>query len=385
MGFKTWHRFASHEKIVKVEVLRKTKQFGPEGFAALGYPEKFKMLFDKKQASLLAVGKYSKVYEHKGLAYKYVKIKTRSNEDHSNLRINLKELGCFHGLSHPNVMKPLRSQLVMEHGRITRVIHEMKLASGTLDDELPHIRSLNDIQHLLGQVAQALYYLHSRGMVHGDVKPANVLIFGPEKVVQLTDFTLTTHYHKGTGVSLGTLYWRAPECILQKTYTQHSDIWAFGVLLLDLLTGLHYFGNAKDDAELLELVTDLLTRKTAIPFHLRDRSPHFEDLVYRILREDPLQRLGFDQIVQHPFFATNIYYAPMGMRVDWFERDVQNLCEIICTSLVVESVGFDKFNVTEMCRRFLGFIWKNHWFNDAEFQSEMFHVVQLSECNILAI
>lgn len=97
---------------------------------------------------------------------------------------------------------------------------------------------------LIGQVAAALDALHARGLVHRDVKPANVLITqtGGAEHVYLTDFGLSTtvgmHGLTGTGQIVGTLDYLAPEQIEGGEIDHRADVYALGCLLYHCLTGM---------------------------------------------------------------------------------------------------------------------------------------------------
>lgn len=111
---------------------------------------------------------------------------------------------------------------------------------------------------LMRPVALALAAAHRRGLVHRDVKPANVLIAtadGTEEHVYLTDFGIA-RYVEGdtpttrTGVLVGTLDYIAPERIEGGRGDAGSDIYAFGCMLFELLTGSVPFGRTSDLARM---------------------------------------------------------------------------------------------------------------------------------------
>ncbi|MEV0238523.1 serine/threonine-protein kinase [Streptomyces sp. NPDC050674] len=120
-----------------------------------------------------------------------------------------------------------------------------------------------DADRVLRGVAAGLAHMHDAGWVHGDLKPANVLL-GPDGQVWLADFGLTaeldgTHAHLPP---LGTLDHLPPEWWSQRTGTQGAvvrptaDIWAFGVLAHQVLTGgLHPFSGATARARSLAAQT----------------------------------------------------------------------------------------------------------------------------------
>ncbi len=90
------------------------------------------------------------------------------------------------------------------------------------------------------RVAQALAYAHRQGVVHRDVKPANVLTDWPRDLVKLADFGLARAddgVQTGTGTVPGSPAYMAPELLAGAVPTPRSDLYAVGVMLFQLLTG----------------------------------------------------------------------------------------------------------------------------------------------------
>lgn len=90
-----------------------------------------------------------------------------------------------------------------------------------------------DAVRILGDISKALGYLHKRGQVHNDIKPANIL-YSPERGAVLCDFGLSTPTANAPGGG-GTPYYVPPEFIGQKLRGPPSDVWALGVTMLYLL------------------------------------------------------------------------------------------------------------------------------------------------------
>src|SRR5919112_110530 len=107
---------------------------------------------------------------------------------------------------------------------------------------------------LVAQIGEALDAAHAAGLVHRDVKPANVLL-GPGDHVYLTDFGLTKHALSIAGTTkpghwVGTLDYVAPEQIRGERIDARADVYALGCLLFFTLTGVVPFRRESDEARL---------------------------------------------------------------------------------------------------------------------------------------
>ncbi len=154
------------------------------------------------------------------------------------------------------------------------------------------------------QICDALEYAHERGIVHRDLKPANVKVksddtvkildFGLAKAVEGDDTTtdaansptlsqMATH----AGMLLGTAAYMSPEQAKGKTVDRRTDIWAFGCVLYEMLTGKTAFGGETVTEGLAAILTNepdwsQLPAQTPVRVHV---------LLQRCLQKDPKQRL----------------------------------------------------------------------------------------------
>jgi serine/threonine protein kinase/tetratricopeptide (TPR) repeat protein len=150
---------------------------------------------------------------------------------------------------------------------------------------------------ILKDVARALAYAHGKGVVHRDIKPENVLLSGDAAVV--TDFGIAkavseskTDAPGGTltvvGTSLGTPAYMAPEQAVGDTVDQRADIYAWGLLAYETLSGSHPF-TGKHTAQ--QWITAQLTEKPAPVQQKRAGLPKgVSALVMRCLEKEPTNR-----------------------------------------------------------------------------------------------
>ncbi len=161
---------------------------------------------------------------------------------------------------------------------------------------------------ILREVAVAIHWVHKQGIIHRDIKCANVLVTEVGSV-QLCDFgvagMMESKFDKRS-TFIGTPHWMAPELFDQNAqYGTEVDIWAFGSMVFEIASGLP--PNVKAGVGLPQL-GDFL--REHIPRLEGDQySPQLKDLVAFCLVENPSQRPTIEQVQQHPYlYNTSMQY-----------------------------------------------------------------------------
>eukprot|EP00271_Cylindrocystis_brebissonii_P006354 TRINITY_DN19105_c0_g1_i1.p1 TRINITY_DN19105_c0_g1~~TRINITY_DN19105_c0_g1_i1.p1 ORF type:complete len:608 (-),score=69.31 TRINITY_DN19105_c0_g1_i1:259-2082(-) len=167
------------------------------------------------------------------------------------------------------------------------------------------------------QVADALAHCHARGVVHGDVKPENILLLQPTEssgesqrppLVKLADFGSAACLEPGgQAVGLvGSAQYVAPEVARKQPYGAAADMWSLGISIFGALTGRFPFG--KMDGLLHgEKSSDPSQRWSQI-------SPDAKDLMHSLLQMDPSKRPSAAEVLRHPWIVNHhppaVFRAP---------------------------------------------------------------------------
>lgn len=169
---------------------------------------------------------------------------------------------------------------------------------GQLFEILQDDRALPEsaVQPIAVQLVRALHYLHSQRVIHRDMKPQNVLI-GANSRVMLCDFGFARAMSQQTTVVAsikGTPLYMAPELVQERPYDHTADLWALGVILYELYTGKPPFYTNN----IYALVSMIVTADVSWPPTI---SADFRSFLGGLLQKDARQRLGWPQLLHHPF------------------------------------------------------------------------------------
>ncbi|KAJ3518372.1 hypothetical protein NMY22_g13713 [Coprinellus aureogranulatus] len=156
----------------------------------------------------------------------------------------------------------------------------------------------NLVAVFISQVLEGLLYLHDQGVIHRDIKGANILT-DKNGTVKLADFGVAA---KTGGVMdaavVGSPYWMAPEVIEQSGATTASDIWSVGCVVIELLEGHPPYHNLDPMPALFRIVQD------DCPPIPEGASPVVKDFLYHCFQKDCNLRISARKLLRHPWMVS---------------------------------------------------------------------------------
>lgn len=221
-----------------------------------------------------------------------------------------REIAIMKKLLHPNILrlyevlddpKVNKMYLVLEYMKKGDLINILKKAAtdNSAENQGGFIPLTDyDCWQIFRQLISGIRYLHYANIVHGDIKPQNLLL-GEDGIVKIADFGISQML-SGSGEKLedaaGTPAFMAPELIESKSFSgQKADIWAIGATMFMLR-----FGNPPFVAKsIINLYNKICNDPLVFPSQI---NPTFKNLLEGLLDKDPEKRLTLDQIVAHPWY-----------------------------------------------------------------------------------
>ena len=211
------------------------------------------------------------------------------------------ELTVLAGLSHHGIVTLLDAGVHIDAKGLRHHYLVMELVEG-MDLEVRLTKGPLSPRHIgeIGyDVAEALDYVHARGVVHRDIKPSNILVVdyqddAPRARARLTDFGIAL-FEDGPrltadNVTTGTAAYLSPEQARSATTDPSSDIYSLGLVLLECFTGRIEFPGRQVESALARL-----NRDPVIP---TDLAPHWVELLTAMTARDPAHRPDARELVQ---------------------------------------------------------------------------------------
>ncbi|KAG7126174.1 CTD kinase subunit alpha like protein [Verticillium longisporum] len=269
----------------------------------------------------------------------------------------VREIKLLQSLRHPNVVE--LKEVMVEKNDCFMVFEYL---SHDLTGLLNHPSFKLDAaqkKHLARQVFEGLDYLHVRGVLHRDLKAANILV-SSDGILKLADFGLARFYAKRHQLDYTnrviTIWYRSPELLLGETrYGPACDMWSTACILMEIFTRHATFpGDGGEISQLdkiynvmgtpnkaewpglidmpwFELLRPGYRRASSFAAKYRDKlTPAAYDLIWSIFKYDPAKRPSAAEALQHAYFTTEEPPARQAIELanldgDWHELESKAL------------------------------------------------------------
>lgn len=284
-------RFSSHrnnhgENVIDPELLNKR-------IDSATFKQNFKLI------NIIGRGAYAVVHQVKYLkTNEFFAIKQLKIENEDKIKYLMEEIELMTILNHENIVNfygYLRVEdnlnIVLEYCSNGSLRNKFKVDKNGLPE--------NEIRVYVKQILQGLKYVHEQGLIHRDVKAANILL-DSNHIVKLADFGVATRViddPNNTKLETnGSPYWMAPEVILLQGVFTSSDIWSLGATIIELSTTRPPFGEFNPMAACHAIGTH---EEIPIPNNLSDNAV---DFIEKCFQKSPSIRKSASELLHHQWF-----------------------------------------------------------------------------------
>ncbi|SNX86175.1 probable MAPKK kinase Kpp4 [Melanopsichium pennsylvanicum] len=174
------------------------------------------------------------------------------------------------------------------------------------------------VRNFVRQIVKGLSFLHNRGIMHRDIKGANILVdnkggikisdFGISKKVE-SDLVLATNKGAQGGAAggqrpslQGSVFWMAPEVVKQTSYTIKADIWSLGCLVVEMISGTHPWAELNQMQALFQIG---MGRKPSLPDEISNECRNFLEKTFEL---DYNNRPSADELLNHAFMGSEMTF-----------------------------------------------------------------------------
>jgi len=251
----------------------------------------------------LGKGKFGNVYLAREKASKYIvalKVLFKSQLQKAQVEHQLRrEIEIQSHLRHTNILRLFgyfydesRVYLILEFAPKGELYKSLQQQPHGRFDEAQSAKYIN-------QMTDALSYCHSKKVIHRDIKPENLLLDAKGNI-KIADFGWSVHAPNSRRATMcGTLDYLPPEMIEGAMHDEKVDLWSLGVLTYEFLVGKPPF-EAESNNETYRRITKVDLR---FPVHV---STEAKDLISRLLRKEPNERLTLSEVMKHPWILAHV-------------------------------------------------------------------------------
>ncbi|EEB06671.1 STE/STE11 protein kinase Byr2 [Schizosaccharomyces japonicus yFS275] len=273
------------------------------------------------RGALIGAGSFGEVYlgmnafNGELMAVKQVRLNNSDSRAQNRQRVMLEalksEIVLLKNLSHKHIVQYLGSNVTGDCLNIFLEyvpggsVHSLLETYGNFEEPL--------VRNLVPQILSGLEYLHSRDIIHRDIKGANILIDNKGQI-KISDFGISKKIEDNIQQTVnnrfsfqGSAFWMAPEVVQQTKYTKKTDIWSLGCLTVEMLTGKHPYPKCNQTQAIFRI------GKLIAPDIPSTISAEAKDFLAQTFIVEYERRPNASELLKHPFVCKSSHSSSSSL------------------------------------------------------------------------